>query len=102
MRLKKTEMKKTFLPDLKTCIVLDVIGCLSYIIPPFGPVWAVISGIVFYFMFGKKFGVFGGMFSFIEELIPGVDFIPTFSIAWYLRKKEIEKEQSAKQLRVIQ
>jgi hypothetical protein len=95
-------MKKAFLPDLKTCIILDVIGCLSYIIPPFGPVWAVISGIIFYFMFGKKFGVFGGMFSFVEELIPGVDFIPTFSIALYLRKKEIEKQSSSKPLRVIQ
>lgn len=95
-------MKKLSLPNLKTCITLDVIGCLSYIIPPFGPVWAVISGIVFYFMFGKRFGVFGGMFSFVEELIPGVDFIPTFSIAWYLRKKEIEKQSSAKQLSVIQ
>ena len=42
-------------------------------------------------MFGKKLGVFGGMFSFIEELIPGIDFIPTFSIAWYMRKKEMSE-----------
>ncbi len=93
-------MKIQKLPDLKTCIILDVIGCVSYIIPPFGPVWAIISGIVFYSMFGKKFGVFGGMFSFIEELIPGIDFIPTFSIAWYMRKKENEKGEK-QQLRVI-
>jgi hypothetical protein len=85
-------MKKN-LPDLKTCIVLDVIGCVSYIIPPFGPIWAVISGIIFYFMFGKKFGVMGGVFSFIEELIPGVDFIPTFTIAYFIRKKEFEKDR---------
>jgi hypothetical protein len=52
-------------------------------------------------MFGKKFGVFGGIFSFAEELIPGVDFIPTFSIAWYMRKKEIEKESSQKRLRIF-
>ena len=84
-------MKKSFLPNLKYCIVLDVIGCFSYIIPPFGPVWAVISGIIFYFMFGKKLGLFGGIFSFIEELIPGIDFIPTFTIAWYMRKKEFSQ-----------
>src|SRR6266487_6154925 len=84
-------MKKSFLPNLKYCILIDVIGCLSYIILPFGPVWAVISGIIFYFMFGKKLGVFGGMFSFIEELIPGVDFIPTFTIAWFMRKKEFSE-----------
>ncbi len=86
---KKTQMKKTFLPNLKTCIILDVIGCVSYIIPPFGPLWAIISGIIFYFMFGKKFGVFGGIFSFLEELIPGVDLIPTFTVAWFMRRSEL-------------
>ena len=93
-------MKRRKLPELKTCIILDVIGCVSYIIPPFGPVWAFISGIIFFFMFGKKFGAIGGVFSFIEELIPGVDFIPTFTIAWFMRKKEMEKENK-NQLRVL-
>jgi hypothetical protein len=93
-------MKRKTLPELKTCIILDVIGCLSYIIPPFGPLWAVMSGIIFFFMFGRKFGVMGGMFSFIEELIPGVDFIPTFTIAYFMRKSEIEKGNKT-QLRVI-
>jgi len=82
---------KRKLPSLKTCIILDLIGCASYIVLPFGPVWAVISGIVFYFLFGKKFGLRGGIFSFIEELFPGLDFIPTFTIAWFIRKHEIEK-----------
>jgi len=90
-------MKRKFLPDLKACIILDVIGCLSYIIPPLGPVWAFISGVIFYFMFGKKLGVFGGIFSFLEELIPGVDIIPTFTIAWFMRKHEIDKMPNAKE-----
>ena len=88
-------MKKLSLPSLKTCIILDVIGCFSYIIPPLGPIWAFISGIIFYFMFGRKFGVFGGIFSFLEEMIPGVDLIPTFSIAWALRKNEISKNMNS-------
>ena len=82
-------MKKTFLPSLKTCVILDVIGCVSYIIPPFGPIWAIVSGFVFYLMFGKKFGVMGGMFSFVEELIPGIDFIPTFTIAWFMQRSKM-------------
>lgn len=82
---------KRKLPSLKTCIILDLIGCCSYIILPFGPIWAVISGIIFYFLFGRKFGLLGGIFSFIEELFPGIDFIPTFTIAWVIRKYEIEK-----------
>ena len=82
---------KRKLPSLKTCIILDLIGCFSYIILPFGPIWAVISGIFFYFLFGRKFGLFGGIFSFVEELFPVIDFIPTFTIAWVIRKYEIEK-----------
>lgn len=70
---------------------MDVIGCLSYIILPFGPVWAFISGIVFFFMFGKKFGVLGGILSTIEELLPGIDIIPTFTIAWFIRRHEVEQ-----------
>ena len=82
---------KRKLPQLKICIVLDIIGCLSYLVLPFGPLWAFLSGVIFYFLFGKKFGVLGGIFSFIEELLPGIDFITTFTIAWLIRKHEIEK-----------
>ncbi|MEP7253386.1 MAG: hypothetical protein ABI683_13425 [Ginsengibacter sp.] len=82
---------KRKLPSFKICILLDIIGCLSYVILPFGPVWAFVSGIIFFFMFGKKFGVLGGIFSIIEELLPGIDIIPTFTIAWFVRKHEIGK-----------
>lgn len=82
---------KRKLPTLKTCIILDLIGCVSHTILPFGPIWAVLSGFIFYFLFGKKFGFFGGIFSFVEELFPGVDIIPTFTIAWLIRKYEVEK-----------
>jgi hypothetical protein len=93
-------MKKS-LPSLIYCITLDVIGCLSYVVPPLGPIWAVTSGLIFYFMFGKRLGVFGGVFSFVEEMIPGVDFIPTFTISWYLRKKELEKQHAIARMRVF-
>ncbi len=86
------------LPSLKTCIILDVVGCLSYIIPPLAPLWAIVSGIIFYFSFGKKFGLLGGVFSFIEELLPGIDLIPTFTIAWVIRKNEVDKALRQKPL----
>jgi hypothetical protein len=59
---------------------------VSYIVLPFGPIRAAIWGIIFYFLFGRKFGLRGGIFSFIEELFPGIDFIPTFTIAWGYKK----------------
>ena len=96
-------MKKQ-LPDLSICIIMDLIGCMSYVVPFFGEfidiVWAPLSGLVFYALFGRRFGLLGGTFSFIEELLPGMDFIPTFTIAWFMRKKEIERDAS-KKLKVI-
>jgi len=69
---------------------------VSYLLPVIGEtedvLWAPLSAIIFYFLFGKKkFGLLGGVFSFLEEISPGFDFIPTFTIAWLIRKKEIEK-----------
>ena len=87
-------MKKQ-LPDLTVCIIMDIIGCASYLIPFLGEfsdiILAPLSGFVFYSLFGKKFGLLGGAFSFIEELLPGFDFIPTFTIGWFIRKRELSE-----------
>lgn len=96
------KLKNKRLPSISLCIILDLIGCASYLLPFIGEaedlIWAPISGIIFYFMFGKKMGVLGGVFSFLEEISPGLDFIPTFTIAWFIRKHEIEKVSKRKQL----
>lgn len=89
--------KRNKIPSLTTCIILDAIGYTSYLIPVFGEVfdfiWAPIAGITFFFLFGKnKFGFLGGAFSFLEELSPGLDMIPTFTIAWFIRNREINSQ----------
>jgi hypothetical protein len=69
---------------------MDLIGCASYIIPGVGEltdvIWAPISGLIFFIAFGKWSGAIGGIFDTVEELLPGTDFIPTFTIMWFLRK----------------
>lgn len=74
---------------------MDLLGMANYVIPFFGEFedipWAPISGFVFYKLFGGKFGLFGGVFDFLEEILPFTDFIPSFTIAWFIRKKEIDK-----------
>lgn len=76
------------LPSLVACLLFDFIGYASYAVPFFGEfldiLWAPLSAIIFWKMFGFKKGFFGGVFSFIEELTPGLDFIPTFTINWVL------------------
>ncbi|MET6999264.1 hypothetical protein [Chitinophaga defluvii] len=83
-------MEKSFTPSLWICILLDLIGCASYALPMMGEVtdvlWAPISAFIFYRMFGGTLGTFGGIFNFMEELFPGTDIIPTFTIAWVLKK----------------
>jgi len=82
-------------PALWLCILMDIIGSATYAIPVIAEaadiVWAPISAVIFYRMFGGWKGAFGGVFSFVEEILPGTDLIPTFTIAWvwmYLKEKK--------------
>lgn len=65
---------------------MDIIGYATYTIPLLGEfgdlLWAPLSAFLFYKTFGGWKGLLGGMFNFIEELLPFTDFIPTFTIAW--------------------
>jgi hypothetical protein len=81
------------LPSLGMCLVMDIIGSLTVMIPFFGEIiWAPISAIIFWRMFGFRRAFMGGVFSFIEELIPGLDFIPTFTIMWFIQYARRKKE----------
>ena len=87
--------KKPFVPNIFVCIILDAIGMASYFIPAMGEfadlVWAPISAILFYTLFGGRFGMIGGVLNFLEEIIPFTDIIPSFTIAWFIRKQDSEK-----------
>jgi hypothetical protein len=87
--------KKPALPKIALCIVLDVIGMATYLIPALGEfadvVWAPISGYLFFILFGGRFGMIGGVLNFLEEIIPYTDIIPSFTIAWFIRKNALDK-----------
>jgi len=87
--------QKVFVPHIAICIIMDLVGMATYLIPAFGEfgdiVWAPISGYIFYTLFGGRFGVIGGVLNFLEEIIPYTDIIPSFTIAWFIRKKQAEK-----------
>jgi len=77
---------------LVSCILMDAIGSAVIVIPVLGElIWAPISAIIFWRMFGFNKGFLGGIFSFIEELIPGIDFIPTFTIMWFIQYAKRKK-----------
>ena len=82
-------------PSLPICIAMDLIGYATYTVPGLGEfadiIWAPVSGFIFYKLFGGWKGAVGGVFNFVEEIFPGLDFIPSFTIMWIMRsysKKE--------------
>ena len=84
------------LPSLAACIAMDLLGMASYAIPFLGEIidlaWAPISAAIYLKMFGVKRGMLGGIFNFVEELLPGLDIIPTFTISWFLMYSKSRKE----------
>lgn len=87
--------KKPFVPPVALCLILDLAGMASYILPGLGEfadvVWAPISAYLFFKLFGGRFGVVGGVLNFLEEIIPYTDIIPSFTIAWFIKKNELDK-----------
>ncbi|MEJ7738865.1 MAG: hypothetical protein WKF97_15685 [Chitinophagaceae bacterium] len=87
-------------PSLVFCILMDVIGFATFAVPVVGEladvIWAPVSALIFFRSFGGWKGAFGGLFNFVEELLPGLDFIPTFTITWAW--KYFSNRQSAKPL----
>ncbi|RRJ91427.1 hypothetical protein [Flavobacterium macacae] len=77
-------------------LLFDAIGMFSYALPFFGEfadfAWAPISGIILANMYKGTVGKIGGVISFLEELLPFTDVLPTFTLTWiytyYFSKSE--------------
>ena len=70
----------------KQLLLFDGIGMLSFAIPFVGEfsdiVWAPLSGWLMTRMYKGKVGQAAGVFTFVEEIIPGFDLIPSFTLMW--------------------
>ncbi|MBT8177770.1 MAG: hypothetical protein HKP60_01410 [Eudoraea sp.] len=67
-------------------LLLDGIGMLSFVIPGIGEfsdvIWAPLAGWLMTRMYKGRTGQVAGIVAFLEELIPGFDFIPSFTLMW--------------------
>ena len=67
-------------------LLFDAIGMASLLIPGLGDlldvVWAPLAGWLMTRMYKGKSGQAAGVITFVEELVPGLDVIPTFTIMW--------------------
>lgn len=73
--------------QLLLSLLFDAIGMFSYALPFLGEVtidviWAPISGIILATMYKGTVGKVGGVISFLEELLPFTDVLPTFTLTW--------------------
>jgi len=79
-------------PSLIFCVLMDLLGYATYAVPLLGELgdifWAPISSIIFFATFGGWKGVLGGFGNFVEELLPGTDFIPSFTIMWFIQNMQ--------------
>jgi predicted transglutaminase-like protease len=64
---------------LALSIVLDAIGFITI----FDVIWAPLSAYIMTKMYPGNKGKVAGVMSFIEEILPGLDIIPTFTIMWF-------------------
>ena len=72
--------------DLVLGILFDAIGMLSFSVPLMGEfsdvIWAPFAGFLMTWMYKGTVGKVGGVVTFLEEILPFSDFIPTFTLTW--------------------
>ena len=83
-------------------IIFDLIGNVSFIIPGIGEftdvIWAPVSAWLMTKLYKGKPGKVAAVVNFVEEALPGVDFIPSFTLMWlytYIiaKKNKLKKAQ---------
>lgn len=76
-------------------LVFDAIGMLSYLFPLIDIVWAPLSAYLMTKMYKGREGKIAAVISFLEEALPFLDVIPSFSLMWlytYVFKRTDKKE----------
>ncbi|WP_034229418.1 hypothetical protein [Aquimarina pacifica] len=92
-------MVKDKYKKLALSLFFDALGMVTFIIPGVGEfadiVWAPLAAWLMTRMYKGNVGKAAGVFTLIEEALPGMDVIPTFTIMWlytHVFKKEKVEE----------
>lgn len=84
-------------------LIIDGIGILtsSWILPIVGDfadiIWAPLSAWIMTRMYKGSAGKIAGAATFIEELLPGIDVIPSFTLMWLYTYVFAKKEVATKE-----
>ena len=77
-------------------ILCDLLGLVSLVFPPFDFIWAPLSAYIMAKMYKGREGKIAAVVSFVEEALPWVDIVPSFTLMWlytyfYKKDKSLEK-----------
>ncbi|MBO3116864.1 hypothetical protein J4050_08905 [Winogradskyella sp. DF17] len=75
-------------------LLCDAAGYVSIFFPPFDFVWAPLSAYIMTKLYKGKPGKIAAVISFVEEALPMLDVVPTFTLMWiytYILKNDKEK-----------
>lgn len=76
-------------------ILFDALGLVSFVFPLFDIIWAPLSAYLMTKMYQGREGKIAAVISFLEEALPFLDVIPSFSLMWlytYVFKRTDKKE----------
>lgn len=79
-------------------LLFDGLGYVSLMFPPFDFIWAPLSAYLMTKMYKGKKGKVAAVITFIEEALPFLDVVPTFSLMWlytFILKPEENKTLKA-------
>lgn len=67
---------------LALSLLFDALGYVSLIFPPFDFIWAPLSAYLMTKLYKGREGKIAAVIAFIEEALPVLDVVPTFSLMW--------------------
>jgi hypothetical protein len=80
------DFQKQKVNKLLLSILFDAVGMISYVIPGLAEsidlVWAPLAGFLMTRMYPGRVGMVAGVLTFVEEILPFTDVIPSFTITW--------------------
>lgn len=67
-------------------LLLDAVGMMSLLLPGLGDfldiLWAPAAGWFMTRLYSGRKGKIAGFIAFLEEILPGLDIIPSFTLMW--------------------
>ena len=90
------EFKRVKHLKLGASVVMDLLGMATFLIPGVAEladlVWAPVAAIVHFLLYRSWPGAAGGLVTFVEEILPVSDWVPSFTLNWIFHYMIREKK----------